>query len=114
MLAGECHFFLPEICAENAFPQLSCSEAVRITVGDQPPVSCYKNQLSDYWPLRTALFDLFSSGAFGEETNSVYNEYISVSSIYNVVRQMLEQGTELEDARLTQLLYRMGDGFVIR
>ncbi len=114
VLAGECHFFLPEICAENAFPQLSCSEAVRITVGDQPPVSCYKNQLSDYWPLRTALFDLFSSGAFGEETNSVYNEYISVSSIYNVVRQMLEQGTELEDARLTQLLYRMGDGFVIR
>ena len=43
---------------------------------------------------------------FGEEANAIYQEYISVSSIYNVVRQMQEKGSDFSDCRLTALLFQ--------
>lgn len=114
-LASECFAFLPEICAENAFGELSCPESVEIRIGDRPPVTCYKVQLADYWNLHKVLFDLFQEGVFGEETNEIYQEYISVSSIFGCVRQMTENGGKLkEGGKLTVLLFQMPEGFEIR
>lgn len=104
----------PEICAENAFDEVTYSETVDIAVGNQPAVTCYKNQLADYWPLHHALFTLFEQGAFGEQANVIYQEYISTSAIYNVISQMKKKGTSLKDAQLTALRYQVGGGFEIR
>ena len=114
-LASECFAFLPEICAENAFGEISCPESVEIRVGDQAPVTCYKVQLADYWNMHKLLFDLFQEGVFGEETNIIYQEYISVSSIYGCVKQMTESDGRLKQGgKLTVLLFQMPDGFEIR
>ena len=113
-LAAECYSFLPEICAENAFPQIICEESVEIRVGDKPPVTCYKEQLSDYWNLHKALFDLFQEGVFGEETNAIYQEYIGVSSIFGAVKQMEEKQVNSGSIKLTVMLFQMGDDFEIR
>ncbi|MFR4988393.1 DUF6348 family protein [Anaerotruncus colihominis] len=113
-LAAECYAFLPEICAENAFDEVTYSETVDIAVGNRPAVTCYKNQLADYWPLHHALFTLFEQGAFGEQANVIYQEYISTSAIYNVISQMKKKGTSLKDAQLTALRYQVGGGFEIR
>ena len=114
-LAAECYSFLPEICAENAFPQITYSESVEIRAGGQPPVTCYKVQLADYWNLHRVLFELFQEGVFGEETNTIYQEYISVSSVYGIVKQIIEKEGQLkEGGKLTMLLFEMGEGFEIR
>lgn len=114
-LAAECFSFLPEICAENAFGEMTWPESVEIRVGDQPPVTCYKVQLADYWNIHRLLFELFQEGVFGEETNIIYQEYISVSSIYGVVRQMMESDGKLKkEGKLTMLLFQMPEGFEIR
>ena len=55
-------------------------------MGDTPAVTVWKNQIADYWPLHRALFALFEEGAFGEAVNDIYSAYISVSSIFNVIR----------------------------
>lgn len=112
-LAAECYFFLPEICAENAFSEISYSESVEIQVGGQPPVTCYKVQLADYWNLHKVLFDLFQEGAFGREANAIYQEYISVSAIFGTVKQLHEKQIG-KSSRLTMILFQMGEGFEIR
>ena len=60
------------------------------------------------------LFTLFEQGAFGEQANVIYQEYISTSAIYNVISQMKKKGTSLKDAQLTALRYQVGGGFEIR
>lgn len=114
-LASECFAFLPEICAENAFGEITCPESVEIRVGGQAPATCYKVQLADYWNMHKLLFDLFQEGVFGEETNIIYQEYISVSSIYGCVKQMTESDGKLKQGgKLTVLLFQMPEGFEIR
>lgn len=113
-LAEECYSFLPEICAENAFPQIRVSEIIEIIPEGRQKESCYKNQLSDYWEMQRILFELFGEGAFGENTNELYRRYISVSAIGSCVSQMMQKGTECENAKLTALLFEVGSGFEIR
>lgn len=108
-LAEECYSFLPEICAENAFDQISYSETVNIR-----DTAVWKNQLADYWTLHDVLFELFDEGAFGDAANEIYQEYISVSAIYGVVRQIWEKKENLEDISLTALVFQPGDGFELR
>lgn len=115
-LAAECYSFLPEICAENAYDQITFAEDLNIQVGDTPAVTVWKNQIADYWPLHRALFALFEEGAFGEAVNDIYSAYISVSSIFNVIRKMQEseQGTKLEDVKAVAIYYCEDADFVIR
>lgn len=113
-LATECYSYLPEMCAENAFDALTYPEAMQIKVGDAPPVTCYKSQLADYWPIRSALFALFEEGAFGEDADKVYRDYIGMSSIYSVISQIREKEGKLEDCQLTMLIFQVGVDFEIR
>lgn len=114
VLAAECYSFLPEICAENAFPEASYSEALDIQFRDKPLITCYKNQLSDYWLLHKALFSLFNSGAFGGDTDEIYAKYIGYSATYHGIAQLLDKGGKAEDAKFTNLIYNVGDDFKIR
>lgn len=113
-LAQECYLFLPELCAQNAFPDISFSETLDITLGSAPAVTCYATQLADYWPMWDVLISAFQDGTFGEDGNQIYQEYISASSIFNVVKQMKENGSALSDCRLSSLLCQMEEDFQIR
>lgn len=115
-LAIECYFFIPEMCTEHAFPQMTYAESIRLIRNNADTVICYKNQLADYWPLHTALFSLFEEGAFGDAADEIYQRYISASASYGAVQQMYEKGGDdaLAQGRLTALLYHVGDDFEIR
>ena len=113
-LADECLTFLPELCAANAFPQLQAAETVEICREGRPPETVYKNQLADYYPLWTLLLQLFQEEELGADPDAIYREYVGYSSTYNVVRQMEQQGSRLEDCRLASLLCQMGSGFQLR
>lgn len=116
-LAAECYSFLPEICAENAFDQkITFAETVDILPCGREPVTCYKSQLADYWPLHSALFSLFEEGAFGDATDEIYREYIGASAIYSVICQAREKGGDkaMDGGKLSALLFNMSSDFEIR
>lgn len=113
-LAEEILSFLPEIAAENAFSQMQYSEQIKISVNGKESVECYKSQLADYYPLQKTLFSLFDSGTFGDKTDNIYRKLIGCSSIYNVVRQMDEKGSRLEDCKLTSLVFNVSENFELR
>ena len=117
ILASECYSFLPEICAENAFDQkITFAETVDILPYGKEPVTCYKSQLADYWPLHGTLFSLFEEGAFGDATNDIYREYIGASAIYSAICQAREKGGEkaMDGGKLSALIFNMDSDFEIR
>ena len=75
---------------------------------------CYQSQLADYWRMWDVFSGIFHDGAFGEESEGIYQEYIAASSIFGVVKQMRENQANLSGCRLTSLLCRVGENFVIR
>ena len=115
-LAKECYSFFPEMCTENAFPQITYSEAVQIAPDCGEPITYYKSQLADYWQIYATLLSLFEDGVFGDATNEIYQKYISVSASYTVIQQIYEKGGDkaLEQGHLTTLLYRVDNNFAIR
>ena len=75
----------------------------------------YKAQLADYWTMHNLLFELFAEGAFGDETSEIYWDYITFSSVYGVVCQMMEKNGEeapLEGCVSTH--FNFSDGFKLR
>ena len=115
-LATECRYFLPEICAEHAGAsrQVKFSETIDLMTPDGEKITLYKHQLADYYTLENTLFTAFQQGIFGEETNAIYQELIGSSAICNVLEQMLQQGSQLENCQLTSLLYHIDERFEIR
>lgn len=113
-LAQECRSFLPEICAERAFNQMSFSEEFLISFGNGRSEAVYKNQLADFYPLGNLMFTLFDSGIFGERTNELYRSMIGMSSIYAAVEQLREQGSELEGCQMSMMIFNVSAEFEIR
>lgn len=113
-LAQECCLFLPELCAMHAFKEIIYAETLEIKKGDALPITCYHAQLADFWPMWNVLFEAFQNGIFGKETDKLYQEYISVSSIYNVVCQIREKASTLSGSRLTSLTFQVDPDFEIR
>lgn len=113
-LAEECYSFLPEICTERAFNQIQYSEELQFLIPNKPTVSVYRNQLADFYPLGNLMFGIFDSGYFGEKTNELFGLMVSLSSIYSAVKQMQDDGKELDKCRMTSLLFNMSEEFKIR
>lgn len=113
-LAEECFGFLPEICAERAFNQIQYSEQITFAPEGKESLTLYKNQLADYYPLGNLMFGIFDSGYFGDQTNDLYKKLIAISAIYGSVSKMLDNGSKLEDVRLTALIYNVSEKFEIR
>ena len=63
---------------------------------------------------RVQLLQLFQEEELGADPDAIYREYVGYSSTCNVVRQMEQQGSRLEDCRLASLLCQMGSGFQLR
>lgn len=113
-LAQECFAFLPEICAENAFPEAKFAETVQISAGGKDAITLYRNQFADFYPIQKTLFALFSSGVFGERTNDIYKKLISLSATYSCISQILDKGSSLENCAITSLTFNVSDNFEIR
>lgn len=113
-LAEECFSFLPEICAERAFSDAHYSEQVQFALGGKEPVTVYKNQLADFYPLGNLMFGIFDSGYFGERTNDVYRKLINLSAIGSSISNLLEQDKDLSGCRMTALIFNMSSRFELR
>lgn len=113
-LAQECRSFLPEICAERAFGQMSFSEEFLISFGNGRSEAVYKNQLADFYPLGNLMFQLLDSGIFGERTNELYRSMIGMSSIYAAVEQLREQGSELDGCQMSTMIFNVSAEFEVR
>lgn len=114
-LATECRLFLPEICAERACAdKVTFSETVDLLLPDNEKVTVYKHQLADYYAMENTLFTAFGQGIFGEETDDIFGDLANNSAIFNVLNQMLEKGSKLEDCHLTALLFQVHEKFEIR
>ncbi|GKX60270.1 DUF6348 family protein [Leminorella grimontii] len=92
-LAQELSMFLPEMCAESAFENITYKDQVTISVRDRQ-MTVYKSQIASYYPILRALHAEFGNGTF---TNELYNDYISISSIYSVICDAKEKGVDMAE-----------------
>ncbi|EJW15969.1 DUF6348 family protein [Paenibacillus alvei] len=110
-LAQELYSFLPEICAEHAFDMLCYNEELLLYRGEES-FNVYRTQFASYSMISNALFEGFRTGEFDDD---VYKQYISVSSIYNVICQAREQGADLvKDGGVLTLSYGMSEQYRFR
>lgn len=114
-LAAECFSFLPEIAATHALGnKISVSDKIEIAFADGSVQEVYVSQLTDYPKLDTCLGDIIRHGDFGEETNNLWKDLVGCSSICSVLNKAMNSGSKMENLRLTNMIYNVGDGFEIR
>lgn len=100
-LAWELYAFIPEICAQNAFDKIKYPETVAFYNGGNS-IQYYKTQLASYYAILDGVFKTFGSGVL-KDTDNVYREYISVSSIGRAICSAKEKGCDLEQEEGGQL-----------
>lgn len=106
-LAEEFSHFLPEFCAENAFPELTLDEAIRFEyAAKSEEVTCH--QLTAYAWMKEALYEGFAQEQFDSET---FRRYIAVSSLYDLVCQVKQKGEQLKDLRPVKLTLNCSDAY---
>ncbi len=113
-LAEECFAFLPEICAERAFNQVHYSEQVQFSIGGSKPVTAYKSQLADFYPLGNLMFGIFDSGHFGKKTNDLFKKLINFSATAHGLSQCMSDGRSIDGIRMTALIFNMSPEFELR
>ena len=90
-LVEELRNFLPEMCAENAFPAVQSGEMIGIVRGSEQ-LEVYKTQLASYYSIYRALLEELRHNF----PNSLFSAFVSTSSIYNAVIGAKEKGADLE------------------
>lgn len=108
-LAEELHAFLPEMCAENAFPNIIYNELINIRQKEEN-YEVYKHQLASFYPIQKALQTCFNDDSF---TDELYSAYVSLSSIYNVICKAKEDNKDLDGAILT-ISFGFSDDYLLR
>lgn len=112
-LAWELYAFIPEICAQNAFDKIKYPESILMNYNNEKH-EYYLTQLFSYYAIRRGVFETLDSGIL-QDTNKVYREYISVSSIYSVICSARESGHNLEeDGGSFAILYNFDDDYEAR
>lgn len=109
-LVEEIHAFLPELCAENAFPAVRCGETVGITCrGTQTTV--YKSQLASYYWISWALEEALQ----GDFSNGLFSALVSASAMYHAVSQAKEKGADLAgEGGSLSVCFSFSDRYVLR
>ena len=87
-LAEELMGFIPEICAERAFPNINYPEKVIIYMGEDKKLEVNKSQITSYYMIKKAVNHMIDHGHIMKE---LYHKFISISSAYNVICQALEK-----------------------
>lgn len=101
--------FLPEMCAENAFPNIIYNELINIRQKEEN-YEVYKHQLASFYPIQKALQTCFNDDSF---TDELYSAYVSLSSIYNVICKAKEDNKDLDGAILT-ISFGFSDDYLLR
>lgn len=78
--------FIPNICLENAFPNIIFSDKVNVYVS-KVRYSMYKNQFRSYKLIEDAVIDSFSNKIFKSDT---FDKLVKMSSLYNKVNNIDE------------------------
>ncbi len=115
-LAEECYYFLPEICAENAFKDASFPEYMMIQVNKNPLITIYKAQLTDYTLIKQNFFELLDSSVFAKNKNNIYSKYILFSNTYSELQNMKKdnENLKIEEVAMEPISYSVSKDFKIR
>ncbi|MBQ3546054.1 MAG: hypothetical protein IJA34_13895 [Lachnospiraceae bacterium] len=113
-LAWELYTFIPEICAENAFEKIICPETIMMRIGNVD-YKYYKTQFISYYTIVDGVFRTLNKGVL-KDTDKVYREYISVSSLYSAICSARESGhdPENEEGMMICTMYMPEDDYIPR
>ncbi|MDR1271672.1 MAG: DUF6348 family protein [Clostridiales Family XIII bacterium] len=94
LLADEIAGFLPELCAEHAFPQISYGEQIVVNAGEDR-YRVYKSQLASYNYIKRAV-----DAELGKSIkNEVYKVLVKSSATYSVILEAGRSGVDLINKR---------------
>ena len=96
VLAEEFFLFLPEICAEHAFDNITYPELLTLD-REGEILTVYRQQIHSYTIMRQAMFWGLEYRVFDGRENEVYSRLIAVSSIFSAIEDAKEQGVDLEE-----------------
>ncbi len=115
MLAEECFYFIPQICAEQFFDGiLICSDELKLVYPDNAAITSYKCQISDYIPVTDAVYDLLNSKILGEDTDRVYGRLAAVSSLFDAYEQVKEKIENPKDIKVKYIQFNVPEDFEVR
>ena len=111
-IAQEIISFLPEMCAEAAFQEMSPPESIGIAIGDKDAKWFYKTQVTSYYPIQQALQVEFNKSM----TEKMFGALVGISSIYNVLCSMGDSGKDINDLKDVEVacLFHMNDDYTLR
>lgn len=116
VLANECVYFLPEICAIHAVVEkfqgkYEVSDRAIFNMADGSH-SVYVSQLMDYDRLDRCICDILQKRLFGDQTQELYYELLGCSSITKLIDEV--QKKDIRDPKPICIFYNMGKGFELR
>lgn len=112
-LAWELYSFIPEICAQNAFDKIKYPETIMINICGKN-TEYFKTQLASYYAILNGVFKTFGSGILND-ADTVYRDYISISSVWSVICAAKEGGHDLEEERgQLNIVYSPEDDYIVR
>ena len=113
-LAEELMGFIPEICAERAFPNINYPEKVIIYMGENKKIEINKSQLASYYMIKKAVNHMIDHGHIMKE---LYHKFIGISSAYNVIFKALEKDKvdlTKEEGAVISTAYGFSENYRIR
>lgn len=110
-LAEELQFFIPEMCAENAFEYLHSPESILI-YRNRKSIEVYKTQIASYYVIQKALINGFSSNLF---LNDTFSSYVYISSVYSAICDAKEKGDDIEiSGSVMMVSFNFSDDYILR
>ena len=115
VLALELYYFLPEICTQLMLPEISFSDEISLSIGDNKPINIHIHQLTDYLPIYRALTNLMTDNP-SDELKEAFKLCSFYSSAFNVINQVLNESpeTKLTDLSGLTTCYFVPPSFEIR
>ena len=115
VLALELYYFLPEICTQLMLPEISFSDAISLSIGDNEPINIHIHQLTDYLPIYRALTNLMTDNP-SDELKEAFKLCSFYSSAFNVINQVINESpeTKLTDLSGLTTCYFVPPSFEIR
>ena len=113
-LAEELMGFIPEICAERAFPNINYPEKVIIYMGEDKKLEVNKSQIASYYMIKKAVNHMIDHGHIMKE---LYHKFIGISSAYNVIFKALEKDKvdlTKEEGAVISTAYGFSENYRIR
>lgn len=80
--------FIPEICTERAFPNITYPEKITLYIGEDRKLEINKSQIASYYMIKKAVNHMIDHGHILKD---LYHKFIGISSAYSVICKSLEK-----------------------